>query len=123
MIETVRAWLVLRENADAEGAARLSTSDIVVRTPLGAVSGIDSVKAQIYTSSSPVLISQTELEANKASPGVWTVRRNYSVSKAGTNFTLRQDWLVVQRLVASEASPGKARRYESLIAEVTSTIA
>jgi hypothetical protein len=36
----VREWIALREIGDAEGAAKLSTLDIVVRTPLGAVRGI-----------------------------------------------------------------------------------
>jgi hypothetical protein len=40
VLNVVREWITLREHSDAEGAANLSTSDIVVRTPLGAVRGL-----------------------------------------------------------------------------------
>jgi hypothetical protein len=42
VLAVVRAWVKLREQADAEGAAKLSTADIVVRTPLGSVRGLES---------------------------------------------------------------------------------
>lgn len=120
VVETVRAWLELREIADTQGAALLSTSDIMVRTPLGAVQGIEKVKAQIYAAASPPLSNSTELVAKRASPGVWTVRRHYVVAKDGTEFTLRQDWLVVCNPNPHEVG---RRKYEPLIAEVTSSIA
>lgn len=41
VLGVVRSWLKLRENANAEGAAELSTADIMVRTPLGAISGLE----------------------------------------------------------------------------------
>lgn len=119
VLQTVKAWLQKREVADAYGASLLSTSDIIVRTPLGTVNGIENVKTQIYKAASPAVLSQTGLEAKRTSPGVWSVKRNYSVSKAGSEFTLRQEWMVVQR--ANPKSGGGA--YESLVAEVTSAIA
>ena len=121
MLETVRAWLELREIADAQGAALLSTNDIVVRTPLGAVIGLGDVKAQIYAAASPALASQTELQARWVSPGAWTVSRNYVVRKGGAEFTLRQDWLVVVQ--ANPHGGGASRRFQPLIAEVTSSVA
>ena len=118
VLETVRAWLELREIGDMQGAALLSTHDIVVRTPLGAVVGIDQVKQQIYSAASPKLVSHTPLAASRASAGIWTVQRYYVMSKDGTEFTLRQDWLVV-----CSPNPQSTRSLEPLIAEVTSSIA
>ena len=112
----------LREIADAQGAGLLSTEDIVVRTPLGAVSGIDAVKAQVYSAASPSLASATELQCARKSPGVWHVHRFYSVSKSGTEFTLKQDWLVVVDVDSSYQSGGR-KLYKPLIAEVSSNLA
>ena len=66
VLETIRSWLELRSSGNADGAALLSTSDIVVRTPLGAVSGIENVKGQIYASPSPPLPSHAQGRQNGA---------------------------------------------------------
>ena len=63
VLETVRLWISLRESAKTDGAAALSTSDIVVRTPLGEVSGIDQVRQHVYCAASPPLVSSTPLAA------------------------------------------------------------
>ena len=42
VLTTVRTWMAVREQGDAERAAELSTEDIVVRTPLGAVRGLEN---------------------------------------------------------------------------------
>ena len=118
VVETVRTWLRLRETADANGAALLSTGDIMVRTPLGVIQGLDQVRAQIYNAASPMVESTTELVAEKKSAGLWHVHRRYVVNKKGTTFELRQDWLVV---VTRDEAP--RRPYKPLIAEVSSSIA
>jgi len=117
VLTVVRAWLKLREHADAEGAAELSTGDIMVRTPLGAISGLERVTEQVYKAASPATKSATEIEATRFSPGVWTVHREYTVEKAGTEFTLHQEWLVL----CNPTQPGKAAK--PLIAEVVSSVA
>ena len=116
VLETVRLWISLRESAKTDGAAALSTSDIVVRTPLGEVSGIDQVRQHVYCAASPPLVSSTPLAALRQSPGVWTVYRHYVVDRGGTEFTLRQEWLVL-------CNPDARNGVKTLIAEVVSSLA
>ena len=124
-LECVRSWLALRETADADGCAALSTPDIVVRTPMGIVTGLDGVRAHVYSAASPHLTSDTPPVATLISPGVYSVSRFYVVSKAGTDFRLRQEWLVLSKSRMAPPTPRLAARrvYEPLIAEVRSSIA
>ena len=48
VLSTVRIWLRLRELGDANGAAELSTDDVVVQTPLGVIHGIRRVREQVW---------------------------------------------------------------------------
>jgi len=116
VLTTVRTWMAVREQGDAERAAELSTEDIVVRTPLGAVRGLENVKDQVYTTAASATTSATELNALRVSTGVWTVRREHKVKKetTGAEFTLRQEWLVL-------SPTGKSGT--PLIAEVCTSLA
>ena len=125
VLECVARWLSLREAADADGCAALSTPDIVVRTPMGIVTGLDGVRAHVYSAASPHLTSHTAPVASAISSGVYSVSRFYVVSKAGTDFRLRQEWLVLSksRQTIATARLASRRVYEPLIAEVRSSIA
>jgi hypothetical protein len=115
VLTAVRTWLRLRKQADAAGAAKLSTHDIMVRTPLGTISGLERVTDQVYKTALPE-VEATEVEAMRFSPGVWTVSREYTVEKSGTKFKLLQEWLVL----CKQTQPGKAA--SPLIAEVVSSV-
>jgi len=122
VLNVVREWITLREHSDAEGAANLSTSDIVVRTPLGAVRGLKRVQEGVYTHASGPIENTSELEATRADAGsggagVWVVKRLYTVvKKAGSDLRLLQEFLVTNesRETGKEPTP--------LIAEVCTTV-
>jgi hypothetical protein len=69
----------------------------------------------VYASASQATKRPTPLEATCVSPGVWTVRREYTthVLKRGSAFTLKQEFLVLCEPPGHEGAGTKA-----LIAEV-----
>ena len=78
--------------------------------------GFVQVRQHVYCAASPPLVSSTPLAALRQSPGVWTVYRHYVVDRGGTEFTLRQEWLVL-------CNPDARNGVKTLIAEVVSSLA
>jgi len=96
VLNTVRMWMQCRENADANGAAELSTPDVHLRTPRAEpIRGIQQVMEKVYRLPAPPSKTSTELVATHLGPDEWQVVRSYTIERSGHTIGLRQEWRVV----------------------------